>query len=159
MAGGRRGGRFSTLSLARLNTCHPDLVLLFTTVVVLRDCSIMCGRREQADQDAAFEAGKSKLRWPNSKHNSKQPGGLSLAVDVAPYFSHNRPQIVWPNRRDTYQRFAQDSGLWYEFAGYVWAVSDRLGLAERLRWGGDWYGDGLFFQQSFDDLPHWELMP
>ena len=153
-----RGGRFSTLSLARLNTCHPDLVLLFTAVVVLRDCTIMCGRREQADQDAAYEAGRSKLRWPQSKHNAREPGGLSRAVDVAPYFANHRPAIIWPDCKAGVQTQIQTTGMWYEFAGYVWAVADHLGIGERLRWGGDWYREGLFFRQSFDDLPHWELI-
>lgn len=41
---------------------------------------VLCGHRGQADQDAAFAAGTSKLKWPRGKHN-KMP---SLAVDVAP---------------------------------------------------------------------------
>lgn len=45
------------------------------------DLSITCGHRGEAEQNAAFDAGKSKKRWPESGHN-KLP---AKAFDFTPY--------------------------------------------------------------------------
>ena len=50
------------------------------------DCVIVCGLRDKALQDLAFAEGRSKEKWPNSKHNVKHPERpMSEAVDVCPY--------------------------------------------------------------------------
>lgn len=48
------------------------------------DCHISTAFRGQVAQNAAFVLGKSRLRWPNSKHNKTDPNGLpnSRAVDL-----------------------------------------------------------------------------
>ena len=71
---------FSQTSKARLSTAHPDLQRLFNEVVKHWDCTIVCGHRGKEEQDKAFAEGKSKVKWPNGRHN-KLP---SLAVDVMP---------------------------------------------------------------------------
>jgi peptidoglycan L-alanyl-D-glutamate endopeptidase CwlK len=77
-------GRTSKLRLA---TCDARLQRLVTAVVarvdagelaLVPDISVGCGYRNEADQNAAFDRGASKLRWPKSKHN-KTP---SQAVDL-----------------------------------------------------------------------------
>lgn len=128
-------GKFSKNSLDRLYTCHPDLQILFQEVVKHYDCSILEGVRGQEDQDEAFYSGKSKVKWPNSKHNQVP----SLAVDVAP----------WPIDWGDLNRF-------YHFAGFVMGLALQLGV--KVRWGGDWDGDLDFKDQNFNDLVHWELM-
>jgi hypothetical protein len=45
------------------------------------DFKILCGHREEKEQNEAFNKGNSKLKWPQSKHNSLP----SLAVDIAPF--------------------------------------------------------------------------
>lgn len=45
------------------------------------DLSIVCGHRGEAEQNKAFDEGKSKKRWPESGHN-KQP---AKAFDFMPY--------------------------------------------------------------------------
>lgn len=45
------------------------------------DLSIICGHRGEAEQNAAYAAGKSKKKWPESGHN-KQP---AKAFDFLPY--------------------------------------------------------------------------
>ena len=125
---------FSSRSNAILSTCHPELQILFKEVVKEYDCSVLCGFRGEADQDKAFDEGKSKAKYPWSKHN-KLP---SIAVDVVPY------PIDWEDMR----RF-------YHFIGYVMSIANRLGL--KVRSGGDWDGDFNFKDQNFHDLPHWEL--
>lgn len=71
-------------SLTKLATCHPDLVRLVLAYErrAKRDFTVLCGWRGEAEQDAAFASGASKLKWPKSKHNVLPK---SLAVDIAPY--------------------------------------------------------------------------
>lgn len=126
---------FSQTSKDRLRTCDEKLQVLFNEVVKTWDCSILCGRRSKEDQNKAYEEGKSKLRYPESKHNLLP----SKAVDVAPY------PIDW-----------NDLGSFYMFAGYVKRVAENLGI--RVRYGGDWDGDKKTADQTFNDLPHFELM-
>ena len=126
--------QFSETSRARLLTCHADLQAVFNRVVQFRDCIIICGGRSQADQDEALRTGKSKLPWPKSAHNARP----SRAVDAAPY------PLDW-----------NDLDRFRVFAGFVLGVAATMNVP--LRWGGDWDGDGTNRDQTFHDLPHFEL--
>ena len=99
------------------------------------DCIVLEGYRGKETQNEYFETGRSKLKYPQSKHNQSP----SLAVDVAPY------PIDW-----------EDKQRWYHFCGYVMGVADQMGI--KLRGGHDWDGDRSFTDQSFHDLPHFELV-
>jgi hypothetical protein len=125
--------RFSEASKEKLATCHPDLQTLFNKVIQYYDCTVICGHRTQEEQDYLYPA-FTRLKWPNSKHNSTP----SLAVDVAPY------PIDW-----------NDAKRFYHFAGFVYGVADMMGID--IRWGGDWDSDFEFGDQTFHDLPHYEL--
>lgn len=125
---------FSQKSLDKLNTCHPDLQKLFKEVIKHWDCTVLEGYRDQATQDEYYRTGKSKLKYPNGKHN-KTP---SLAVDVVPY------PIDWNDK----ERFRA-------FGGFVLGVAATLNIP--LRWGGDWNGNKNFKDESFIDMPHFEL--
>lgn len=131
--------KYSESSLAQLKTCHPKLQLLFETVLETFDHKINEGHRNEHDQNEAFLKGKSKLKWPDGKHNQLP----SIAVDVVP------TPIDFSEKVKNIARF-------YYFAGYVKAVADQLKI--QVRWGGDWDGDGIFADQIFDDLVHWELV-
>jgi peptidoglycan L-alanyl-D-glutamate endopeptidase CwlK len=74
--------KFSRISKKRLETCDIRLQNIFNEVVKTYDCSILCGYRTKQEQNNAFNKGRSKLKYPHSKHN-KYP---SKAVDVAPYY-------------------------------------------------------------------------
>jgi peptidoglycan L-alanyl-D-glutamate endopeptidase CwlK len=126
--------KFSLRSEKALNTAHPELQRLFREVIKHFDCVVLEGHRDKVAQDAAVAAGKSKTPWPTSKHN-KTP---AQAVDVVPY------PIDWGNRN----RF-------FYFAGFVKATAAQLGIT--VRWGGDWDSDDDFGDQTFEDLPHWEI--
>jgi len=133
---------FGNTSRSRLNTAHPDLQLIFEHVITYWDCSILCGERGEVEQTKAYNEDKSKVQFPNSKHNSSP----SMAVDAAPY------PIDW----DDLKGFAS-------FGNYVVGMADALYLAglitHRVRWGGDWnWSDRNNDPQSFDDLPHFELV-
>jgi hypothetical protein len=81
----------------------------------LADCSIICGFRNEVEQEKAFRAGKSKLHFPHSKHNV----WLSRAVDVVP----------WPIDWDDIERFKALAGI----------IKDRADLLKiKVVWGGDW---------------------
>ena len=124
---------FSNRSLARLGTCHPDLIWLFDEIIKEYDCTIIEGHRSRATQAEYFRTGRSKVEI--GKHNHVP----SLAIDVAPY------PIDW-----------KDLKRFYHFAGYVQAWAD--GLDMDIRWGGDWDGDNNF-DQDFNDLVHYEITP
>lgn len=131
---------FSKRSMDKLETCHGDLIALFVVVVQHRDCTILCGQRGEAEQTEYFRTGRSKVEFPNSKHN-KTP---SLAVDVAPYFKE-RPHIRWNDRNS-----------FYHFAGFVLGVAEMMKI--KIRYGGNWDGDDELSDQTFFDLPHYELI-
>tara|TARA_R100000458_G_C8274283_1_gene249221 strand:- start:1797 stop:2222 length:426 start_codon:yes stop_codon:yes gene_type:complete len=131
---------FSQRSLTRLNTCHPDLQLLMAEALAAPECpcdfSITSGHRGQQEQDELYEAGRSKLRYPRSRHNSMP----SLAVDAVPYIR-------------------EEGGLTWEWeyidplASHILDTWKRLEIEERvsgayeLEWGGSWrWRDGAHYQ-------------
>lgn len=73
-------GKLSELSEKRLADCHDDLKKIVHELVKEMPIGVICGFRGEAEQNAAFKRGTSKLKFPHSKHN-KIP---SLAVDIAP---------------------------------------------------------------------------
>jgi len=127
--------KFGKSSQARLDTCHPDLQLLLNFVIKKIDITILCGHRTEAEQNKAYREKKSKLKFPQSKHN-KVP---SMAVDLSLY------PINW-----------SDHGSFYMVIGYIRRVADELGI--KIRVGSDWDGDWKTKDQSFHDLPHIELV-
>jgi len=132
--------------MTRLYTCHQDLQIIFSEVIKGFDCSIFCGHRVELEQNKAFDSGLSKLKFPLSKHN-KIP---SMAVDAGPYFKELK-NTDW-----------EDAKAFAFFAGYVMAIAERLlksgAITHKLRWGGDWDGDKRTSDQTFHDLPHFELI-
>ena len=126
--------RFGSRSKKRLATCDDRLQGLFKEVVKHFDCSVIQGHRGKADQNNAFDEGRSKLRYPDGNHNAVP----SKAVDVAPY------PIDWSDR----DRF-------HYFSGFVLGIASQMGL--KIRWGGDWDRDTQVKDNKFDDLPHFEI--
>lgn len=137
--------RFSSTSLKRLETCEDDLQRLFKEVVKHFDCKILTGHRGKKQQDQAYNAGWSTLRWPLSKHNSKP----SRAVDVAPY------PLRWPDKITDPKQRALEWRRWYMFVGTVRGIASQMGISIRV--GADWDGDMEIKDQNFHDLPHFEL--
>ena len=127
---------FSSRSLNNLAQCHPDLQRVANEAIKTFDFVVICGYRNQADQEAAFRAGNSKARFGQSPHNY-QP---SAAFDACPF------PIDWNNR----QAFVRMAGVIMDAA---------KGLNVSLRWGGDWNRNGRTGDERFVDLPHFELHP
>lgn len=142
---------FGKTSQARLNTCHIDLQKICNEVIKNIDFSVLEGARTLEKQQEYFKDGKSKLDGVNkkSKHQVSKEKPLSTAVDVAPY------PIDFKNQSKARARF-------YLLAGYFFQASQTLfeagEIAHKIRWGGDWDSDKDFKDQSFDDLPHFELI-
>ncbi len=138
--------RFGKSSEARLSTCHADLQKIFNKVIQYTDCSIFSGHRGEDEQNLAYEKGFSQLPFPQSKHNSYP----SHAVDAGPYFIELK-NTDW-----------SDKVAFGVFAGQVKQIALELfekgETAHLLRWGGDWDGDGRSLDESFSDLPHFELI-
>lgn len=126
---------FSLRSEERLMTCHPDIQRIMIAVVKKYDITIVCGHRNAQDQNAAYAANNSQVKWPDSKHNEYPSNG----IDVVPY----------PDMWDSNRQF-------YFMAGYIQSVADELGIA--IRWGGDWDDDGDLDDNKFMDLGHFELV-
>lgn len=137
---------YSRTSKARLNSCHVDLVTIFTRAIATIEHSIFCGHRPEEEQNKAFSNGLSQVQWPDSKHNQIP----SMAVDAGPYFPELR-NTDW----DDYKAYAL-------FAGRIIEISYQLYREGKtthvIRWGGDWDGDGRTSDQTFNDLPHFELV-
>ena len=149
---------WSSHSRAQLDTCHPDLITLFTVVLRLWDCKIQEGYRPKEMQDFAVLSGNSHVEWPDGNHNS-QP---SLAADVLPFI--NGRFIGWGTKLNSVGKQVVDVEAmyhWYAFAGLVVGVAHFLHkngmMLYKVRWGGDWDSDWNFKEHPFRDLPHWEL--
>ena len=141
--------KFGRKSREHLETCHPDLQILFNTVIEEIDCSVTCGYRNKEDQDKAVASGNSKAVFPEGKHNSNP----STAVDVYPY----------PIDFDDMPRF-------YYFGGWVMAKAKILRnvgeITHKIKWGGNWKGlnNGKIdfsynmLAKVLNDMPHYELI-
>jgi hypothetical protein len=122
-------------SLEQLGTCSSELQRLFMEVSKYSPCVVVCGFRNEEDQNALFNSGNSEKKFPNSKHNVFP----SLAVDVIPYDE----QSQYPSRERL--NF---------FGGYVIGVADQLGI--KLNWGPFM----LYFDEADTQSPysHFELV-
>lgn len=127
--------RFGANSLERLKTIDKRLRNVLTLAIQIYDFSIIHGVRGEAEQNRLFELGKSKKKYPNSKHNTIP----SKAVDVAPY------PIDW-----------NDTDRFYVLAG-IMKASAHINMTE-IRWGGDWDSDDDLQDEKFRDLGHFELV-
>lgn len=141
--------KWSKTSKDRLVTCHPELILLFNTVLPYFDCTVLEGHRSVERQKELYAQGRTTPGAivthvdginKKSKHNEKP----SMAIDIVPY------PVNW-----------KDTNRMYHFAGFVKATAlmlQRSGLMKHeVRWGGDWDNDTEVDDQSFMDLPHFEL--
>ena len=135
---------FGEKSADRLKTCAFDLQQIFHEVVKHYDCTIIEGHRGEQRQNRFYSAvpQKSKVKWPDGKHNAYP----SHAVDAAPY---PFPTAWGANH-------FKDLAHFYELAAIVKFVAKQKNI--KIRWGGDWYGDGAYKDNKFDDLVHFELV-
>ena len=132
----RAWGRQSRAVYAELD---ERLQRVFDRVLTeVADVSLIEGFRNELKQNAAFDSGMSKVRWPDGRHNQRP----SKAVDFQPY-----------------PRPAEDVMLRTALA-YIAGRAIQIGIEEgvTLRWGGDWDRDGELTDQDFQDLFHLEIV-
>jgi len=102
----------------------------------LMDFAITCSFRGEMEQNEFFRRGKSKVEWPNSKHN-KWP---AEAMDLVPYVGG---KISWNKFHCC-------------CLAYMILTVGKM-LEVDLRWGGNWDMDGEpITDQDFQDLVHFE---
>lgn len=106
--------KLSERSKRELATCHHDLQRIGEALILKVDFTVIKGRRGKEEQNKAFAEGKSKLKYPFSKHNPDP----SLAFDLAPN------PIDW-----------NDTDKFIIFGELVMKTADELGI--RLKWGRD----------------------
>lgn len=107
---------FSQTSKEKVNTLDKELQDVLNEAIKSFDFTVVWGHRGMEEQNKAFTNGKSRNRWPTSKHNSLP----AVAVDIVPY-----PGGYNAN----YKAF-------YEMASYILAAASKQGVS--LRWGGHW---------------------
>ena len=125
---------FGKTSKLRLLSCDYKLQEVFKEVIKYVDCSILEGHRNEDRQNKLYDEGKTKVRYPNGRHNATP----SRAVDVVPY------PVDWNDR----ERF-------HLFAGFVLGIAQSMDI--KLRWGGDWNMNFEVDDNKFDDFPHFEI--
>lgn len=134
-------------ALQRLDTVAPALRGIVVEAEKIVPLTVLEGHRDQAAQEKAFAEGKTKLHWPNGKHNASP----SLAVDIAPVYYVDGPaqMIDW-----------NDLIAFGRIMGAVQAIAAQRSV--KLRFGLDWDGDfrsvGRDPNESFLDAPHVELI-
>lgn len=138
---------FSIASMDRLATCDHRLIMVCNDAIEITDFTVLEGHRGQAEQDAAFAAGKSKKPWPTGNHNALP----SRAVDLIPY-------VEYPIAASHYDW--DDLIAFGRLMGIIQACAFRRGIS--LRFGLDWNGNfrtvGRDKTETFLDAPHVELL-
>lgn len=137
--------KFGRTSLEHLSTCDPRLQRVAHRALGygIYDFSVICGYRSAEQQLEAYRRGASKLDGVlrRGKHNQHP----SLAVDLLPW----PPVVNGLNVWDDPQRF-------HVLAGIILASASEERI--KLRWGGDWDGDGNNLDATLHDLPHFEIL-
>ena len=95
----------------------------------IMDFSILCGYRDEAEQNLDVKLGRSELCWPHGRHNHKP----SLAVDIAAY------PIDDFDRANTWRT--------KQLAKIVLKTASKLRIP--VYWGGHW--------THFKDVYHYQL--
>lgn len=134
--------KFSKTSRSRLATCHPDIQRVCNMAIQYIDFGVSEGSRPKDKQDEYFAKGTSKVKYPNSYHNTivahikdefktstELEKECSLAVDLFPV------PLDW-----------NDTDSFVELARIVKICAKELDIP--LDWGFDLW--------RFD-LPHYQL--
>lgn len=168
---------FGAKSLTVHKTLHRLLQLLMQRVVTHYDITLLEGHRDELTQNKLYNGGKSELRWPDSRHNTRP----SMAVDVAPWpipegwgsltsLTGDARDLAWKERVKFYQMVAVIKHVWIELQTEHAVLEGTLSpsIVEELSWdahhyrirfGADWDGDNDYRDQTFDDLVHIEIWP
>jgi hypothetical protein len=116
---------------AKLMQADQDLVQWFYREVkpAFPDAHVSWSFRGEKDQNEAVAMGKSKLAWPNSKHNALGPDGKPCARAIDLFQLASNGMACWP---------------WKWFKDIADVCADPM-----IEWGGSW--------TKFPDTPHFQL--
>lgn len=134
---------FGVKSLQQIDTLDGRLKSVCFAAIEHVDFSVLEGHRDLARQRQLFHEGKTKIDGvvQLSKHNYMP----SIAMDLLPFPVVLHSKNIW-----------LDQARFRYFAGIIMGIAMSKGIP--LRWGGDWDGDLSAANQSFHDLPHFELV-
>jgi peptidoglycan LD-endopeptidase CwlK len=133
---------FGSRSQSKLDTVVPTLrrVAMRALSYGIIDMAVTEGRRDKKTQNLFYASGKSKVCWPDSKHNVLNPNDPAHAIDIVPYVNGS------PSWRMSHCCI---------MAGLILAAAAEEGVT--LRWGGNWDMDAEpITDQDFQDLVHFE---
>lgn len=145
--------KFSKKSKEKLETTHKDIQAILNELIQYYDFSVLEGIRTTERQIELYKQGRTRLNGVTrlSKHQSKD--GISKAVDIMPY---QRGTNAFSGKEKDARRF-------YTMMGMVKAVHARLQKDKvincDIRFGLDWNSNDRYDDQTFDDLPHFEITP
>jgi len=138
---------FSESDEQKLKTCHPRLVTVLRESIKFIDFTIVYGIRGKELQDLLFLDKKSKVKFPDSKHNRT----LDPLMGAIEYTLSDAADIV--PRHSLYK----DVEAMCFLIGYVKGISVKMGIP--LRIGYDFNGNGINGRadNEFYDVAHIEL--
>lgn len=166
--------QFSHTSQKNLNTCiHPLRELAIEVAMITPqelDFSIVEGHRLIATQQEYFRRGLTTIDGVNQlgMHNYSP----SKAYDLYPWTQKFGTITGHPDQIESIARKVQHKeeelfeaeirvqkmvyGKFYSIAMLHKVAAEKLGI--KIRWGGDWNGDGYSLDHTFVDLPHIEYV-
>lgn len=157
---------FSAESKTILGTCHDDLVAIMQEAIRISpiDFGIVYGHRSPDLQLELFKHGREfrNGKWiitdpkkvvtnsdgtTNLSNHNYTP---SRAVDIR-IFIDGRPDLAYDP-----EHLSHVAGIVLTVGAYLY---DRKLISHRIRWGGNWDGDGIILQdQTLWDRPHFEII-
>ena len=146
---------FGKTSKRRLETC--DSRIRDTMYLAIKrspiDFGIAQGARTVEQQQEYFDNDKSKIN-PSAYANLEDllkvakhivDGEIRLKAEAVDVYAFVNGKASW------------DSSSLILIAGVILSCANELGY--KLRWGGNWDGDGeIITDQKFQDFPHFELL-
>ncbi len=136
--------KLSRNSKAKLCTCNNDIYRAVFFALQFMDVGVADGVRGRKRQQILYNQGKSKVRYPDSKHNKTPSDAVDLVVYVEGIGYID--EVSAPNSYRQYYGY---------LAGILRIYCYENGL--NFKWGGDWDGDANFDDQTFNDLMHFEI--
>ena len=124
-------------SAHRLSLAHLLLQRLFIEVVKQMPIVILDSQRGKAAQELAFRLGRTKAHFGQSAHNWSP----SVALDVCPL------PVDWKNTKP------------FILLGQKIILPIAAAMRIPIRWGADWNMNSNLRDESFVDMPHYELHP
>ena len=128
--------QFGKTSKRKLSECDEKLQRIAYVAITGYGFTVVCGHRNEQEQNTAYENGFSELKFPDSKHNSTP----SMAMDIIPDaggWNAGREQFIL-------------------MIGTIKGVALSLGIP--IRCGIDFNMDNNLQNDNFIDSAHVELI-